>query len=306
MRATNSKSFASITIFFSAGIWGLFWIPLHYFNDNGLGGVWVVTAINFFGFLIAAPFVLWKAKITKSNAIWLLAIGTGMGLSNVLYFAGLILSDVVRVVFLFYLLPIWATLFSWAFFGVRLGKQRCTALGFAFVGIWLLLGGGSWPIPQNLGDVFGLFSGMAWALGLVVIRDRPDMDALAVSATTLLSAASLSFALGIILSIWAPDIQPPLPDISEFKAILPYVIAFGVIILWPSMFGQQWGAKYVAATTAALLTMSEVVVSTISTTLIIGSQLNWISWIGGGLIIFAILIDLFAPDIKKAQKTGVK
>ena len=303
MQATGSPSklFASLTIFFCAGIWGLFWIPLHYFNDNGLGGVWVVTAINLSGLLIAAPVAFWKAKITRSNAIWLLAIGTGMGLSNVFYFAGLILSDVVRVVFLFYLLPIWATLFSWAFFGVQIGKQRFVALGFAFVGIWLLLGGGSWPIPQNLGDIFGLLSGMGWAMGLVIIRDRQDMDALAVSATTLLSATTLSLILGVILTVWAPEIQPQFPTFSQFSGILPFVVAFGVIILWPSMFGQLWGAKFVAATTAALLTMSEVVVSTISTTMIIGSLLNWISWLGGGLIIIAILIDLFAPEISQEQ-----
>jgi len=46
------------------------------------------------------------------------------------------------------------------------------ALLFALAGIWLLLGAGGWPLPQNLGDVFGILAGMFWALGLTMMRGQ--------------------------------------------------------------------------------------------------------------------------------------
>ncbi|MEM7216238.1 MAG: hypothetical protein AAF423_11910, partial [Pseudomonadota bacterium] len=57
--------------------------------------------------------------------------------------------------------------------------------------------------------------------------------------------------------------------------------------------GQIWGAQYVAATTAALLTMSEILAATISTTILGVSMMPLVSWIGAALILTAIFIDLF-------------
>jgi hypothetical protein len=46
--------------------------------------------------------------------------------------------------------------------------------------------------------------------------------------------------------------------------------------------------------------MSEILAATISTALLDASDLSWISWLGAGLIMVAILIDLFVGNSQKA------
>ena len=64
------------------------------------------------------------------------------------------------------------------------------------------------------------------------------------------------------------------------------------MILFPAMLGQVWGARRIPAPTAALLTMSEIVVATASAALLIGTDLKPLSWLGGGIIVMAVCIDL--------------
>ncbi len=284
---------ASLSIFLCASIWGLFWIPLRYFDENGLVALWTVAGINFVGCLAGVIILIFSKERLLPNLKWIVIVGMGMGLSNVFYFAGIIMSDVIRVTFLFYLLPLWATLFSWVLFRVPIGRARLLALLIAVVGIWLLLGAGGWPIPQNLGDAFGLMSGVGWAFGLAMLRGRDDLEPMTTTTAGLFFAFVGAMIVGSILSVVSPQVQPGFPAFEDLSAIALPVIAFGALILWPSLYGQIWGAKFVAATTAALLTMSEIMTATISTSLLDASDLDLISWIGAGLIFTAILVDLF-------------
>jgi len=232
----NLKFQGSLSIFFSASIWGLFWIPLRYFDEAGVYSLWAVAYINFAASLIALPVAFFFGKFERSQLKWLR----------------------------------------------------------------LLLGAGGWPLPQNIGDVFGILAGMFWALGLTMMRGQAELDALIVSASSLFFAFLMAIFLGLIMHSLVPNLQPAVPSFETAISIVLPVMAFGILILWTTMFGQLWGAKYVAATTAALLTMSEILAATISTALLDASNLPWISWVGAGLIMVAILIDLFAGNSEKA------
>jgi drug/metabolite transporter (DMT)-like permease len=70
------------------------------------------------------------------------------------------------------------------------------------------------------------------------------------------------------------------------------LLAFGALAMWPSMIGQLWGARLVPATRAALLTMSELLVATVSAALLIGTTLTSVQFIGGLIIIAAVLVDV--------------
>ena len=282
----------SLSIFLCASVWGLFWIPLRYFDENGLVALWAVAGINLAACIVGIPIVYLTREKVLPNLRWLVIVGMGMGLSNILYFSGLILSDVVRVVFLFYLLPLWATLFSWLIFREAIGRARMLALLVAFAGIWLLLGAGGWPIPRNLGDTFGLLSGAGWAFGLTMIRGRDDLGPLSTTAFGLVFAFVGACVLGAVLATLVPEVQPGIPDFPDIVAVALPVLGFGILIMWPTLLGQIWGAQYVAATTAALLTMSEILAATVSTTLLEASDMSLVSWIGAGLIMTAIIIDL--------------
>ncbi len=269
---------------------------MRYFNENGLSAMWGIAAINIAALIVAAAAMVYVNDYRREDLKWLLIIGCGMGFANVFYFAGLILSDVIRVTFLFYLLPIWATLFARVIFGVRLGLARILAVLLAFIGIWLLLGAGDWPVPQNLGDIFGILSGMAWAFGLTMIRGQSELGAFATTTFGHGFAVIAALGMGIALSQTMPHVQSTFSPNEVSAHLLILVVLFGALVLWTTMLGQVWGAKFIAATTAALLTMSEIVVATGSATMIGNETLPLISWAGAGLIIAAIFVDLFGSN----------
>ena len=100
----------AVSLALSAALWGLFWIPLRFLDEHGVNGLWSVVLVMA---AVCIPSILilvltGKLHTVKSVQTWL--IGSALGLSIVLYFAGVITSDVIRVIFLFYLLPIWTTL----------------------------------------------------------------------------------------------------------------------------------------------------------------------------------------------------
>lgn len=288
----NLVARGSLSILFGAAAWGLFWIPMRYFHESGLDALWSVAAINFAALLVAIPAALLAGELRKRDLSGLLIIGAGMGVSNVFYFSGLILSDVIRVTFLFYLLPIWATLFSRLIYGEQISRTRMIAIALAIIGIWLLLGGGGWPLPDNAGDYFGLFSGMGWAFGLTMIRGNNSLGAFATVAFSHGFALLTAVALGLLLAVTQPSVQGAFPSFDVWKAMALPVLLFSLFVLWPTNYSQLWGARFVAATTASLLTMSEILVATSSATWIGGERLSLLAWVGGAFIIVAVMVDL--------------
>ena len=286
---------ASLSIAAGAALWGLFWIPLRYLDANGVTGLWAVAMTLASAAVIAVPAVLFfggpKTRITRGSVI----IGFGIGCSSVFYFAGIVFSDVIRVILLFYLLPIWATLTSWLLFGEKIRPIQLFSIAMAFAGLWLLLGGdGGLPLPRNLGDAFGIAAGFLWGLCLTLIKGNPELDPFANTAAPFVIGAPTAFAIGLLLNAVAPGAGQPLPDFQAVLTMLPFAILFGVFMLWPSMFGQVWGARHVSAPTAALLTMSEILVATVSAWLLIGNSLTAVSLLGGAIIVLAAIIDLTA------------
>ncbi len=82
-----------------------------------------------------------------------------------------------------------------------------------------------------------------------------------------------------------------LPLLSNTSVLLT-VVFFGAAILLPSMMVQIWGAGILPAPTAALLTMTEIIVATISAYILIGTELKGSSALGALVILIAVLADI--------------
>ena len=213
----NMRLRGSLSIFLCASVWGLFWIPLRYFDENGVQGLWAVAALLAACTLVALPAAIYRKDFRRDEIKWILILAWGLGSSQVCYFASLILTDVVRAVILFYLLPIWATIASKLFYNITIGPQRMVAIGLALAGVWLLLGGGGWPVPQNLGDVLAIFGGMFWAIGLTIIRDRNEMGPLAITGAALAYAFVFAIVLAFAFASWLPS-----PETDDFQRLMPF------------------------------------------------------------------------------------
>jgi len=64
-------------------------MSLHYFDENGLVALRTMVGINIAVSLIAVPVALVRGEFKRENLKWLFILGLGIGISNVLYFAGI-------------------------------------------------------------------------------------------------------------------------------------------------------------------------------------------------------------------------
>jgi len=283
----------ALSIALSAALWGLFWIPLRFLDSQGVTGLWAVVLVMA---AVCLPSTLCliltqRLHVLKSRRTWF--IGCSLGLSVVLYFAGVIVSDVIRVVFLFYLLPIWTTIAARVVYNEPITRTRFVVIAMALLGLWLLLGGGSnLPIPSNIGDWCGLFAGITWGVSLAFIRGKEDADAFGMVCTTSVGATIMAIAVAVLLHYTGNTQLAALPQINSMVAVIATVVGFSLIILFPSLVGQIWGAQRVAAPTAALLTMTEIMMATVSAYFLIGTELNTISIVGATVILLAVFIDI--------------
>jgi drug/metabolite transporter (DMT)-like permease len=278
-----------------SAIWGLFWIPLRYLEDAGIPGLWAVALVLAAAFIPSLFVTIWKREVSELTTVngWL--VGFALSSATVLYFTAVLYTDVIRAIFLFYLLPLWTTLSARVLYGEPIRHAQLAVIAAALIGVWLLLGGGySFPIPNNIGDWCAIAAGFCWGVSLSLLRRKADTPPFASTTATIFSGFVLSSACALIIQYWNPqDIMTHLTSepVSLIETI-PLTIVFGAVLLFPSMLGQIWGARRIPAPTAALLTMTEILVATASAGILIGTELPPIAMLGGVIIITAVCIDL--------------
>jgi drug/metabolite transporter (DMT)-like permease len=127
-----------------------------------------------------------------------------------------------------------------------------------------------------------------------LLRSKEDTPAFSSTTATIFSGLALSSVSALILQFWGSAEATPVsfPEPVDLMRTVQLAVVFGAAVLFPSMLGQIWGARRIPAPTAALLTMTEILVATASAGWLIGTELAPISLLGGAIIILAVCIDL--------------
>ena len=298
---TKTDKAGAWAVTLGSAVWGLFWIPLRHLEEAGIPGLWAVAMVLAAAFIPALAVTVWKKELSELTTVNGWIVGLALSLSTVLYFTAILYTDVIRAIFLFYLLPLWTTLSARLLYGEPIRRAQLLVIAAALFGVWLLLGAGfSIPIPNNIGDWCAIAAGFCWGVSLSLLRSREDTPPFASTTATLFSGCVLSSLCALLLQYWptALAITNTTSESVDLVKTIPLVVAFGAVMLFPSMLGQIWGARKIPAPTAALLTMTEILVATLSAGWLIGTDLAPVSILGGLVIIAAVCIDLY---IKQRQ-----
>jgi uncharacterized membrane protein len=177
--------------------YGLSWWPFKQLQALGLHPLWatvLVDALVLAGILLFQPRVL--GRLLRNRALWPLLIAAGC--TNVGFNWAVTIGDVVRVVLLFYLMPLWAALLAWPLLGEKPTLRSVGFMLLALAGVVLVLKTPEtpWPWPQDMADVLALGGGFSFALTNVLLRRLRDSDALSITATMLLGGALLCAGVG--------------------------------------------------------------------------------------------------------------
>ena len=279
-------------------MWGVYWLPVRYLGDLGLEGGWAGFAVFGLSGLVAVPLVLFRLRHLRAGGWSLVLTGLITGSAFALYSAALLLSDIVHVLLLFYLTPLWSTLLGLVMLRERLTWSRGGALLLGFAGLLVVLGADRGvPLPRNLGDWMALLSGMMWAYGsLRIYRDKvtPAFEQVLVFC---LGGAVMS-ALVVLLPF---DGVGTTPDAGALRAASGPLLLVALLGIWPANWLIMTGARLLSPGRVGILLMGEVLMGVTSAALLAGEPFGLRELLGTVLVLGAGVVEVWRPRAKKSS-----
>lgn len=275
-----------VGILSGALVWGLIWYPYRMLQEAGLSGAFAAM-VSYVLALLCGTFMLPRAKQSLRHVGWW-AVGLifSAGWSNLGYVLAMLHGEVMRVLLLFYLAPLWTILFSYWLLGERLNRYGYAVMALSLCGAAIML----WqpqqglPYPQNLSEWIGLSAGMSFALSNVLSRRAAELNVEAKSFSVLLGTALLTipfiFWQGELISQW---------QMLNTQAWL--ILALIGIALSATSYAVQYGVTHLHSNRAMLLFLFELVVAAISSYFLAGEAMELRDWVGATLIVSASLLS---------------
>ena len=280
-----------IVLLLASIMWGLSWLPLKGLHGLGVDGIPLTLAAFGATALVLVPTLWLQRSRWRGQTRWLLLIALLGGYANLAFTTAMVYGEVVRVMVLFYLLPVWGVLGGRLFLGEHIDAARWLAVALALTGAFLILGGfealhgkASWV------DLLALTCGMALAGNILVFRAEQSIPVPSKVAAMLLGASVL--AAGVI----AVGLQP-MPDLPASS--WGWAAAYGLFWALIATVGTQWAVTHMESGRASILIILELVTAVVSAMIIAGERMEGWEWVGAALIVGATLIEArrsAAPD----------
>ena len=274
---------AVLSLFGSALIWGLIWYPYRLLRDAGIHGIVsssVTCAIAF-----ALGLLFFRRSFLRFTPSWaLLWLALSSGVCNLGYVLATLTGDVLRVLLLFYLAPLWTVLFAWILLGERLSRFGAYIIALSLAGALIML----WhphiglPVPRDSADWLGLGAGISFALFNVLSRQAADVSIEIKSMSAFFGVVVVGG--GLVLLGFAPA---RIPSVFSVWVML---VAIGAVLVGASLV-SQYGLARVASNRAIVIMLSEVGFAALASWLLANEVPALRDWIGGAMILAASLLS---------------
>lgn len=283
--ARRAALLAALALTFNAFTWGVSWWPFRWLEARGLHALWATALIYGLAvgvILVARPGAL--AHLLRTPRLWALVLAAGT--TNASFNWAVTIGDVVRVVLLFYLMPLWAVLLARLLLHERLtpmaGVRVALALAGAMVVLWPAEGAG-WPLPHRLAEWLGVLGGFSFALNNVLLRREAAQPESARALAMFIGGAGVSAVLALALGGSVPP--PPMPTLDWALPALGLAAAF-----LAGNLALQYGAARLPAHTTAVIMLTEVLFASVSAVALGAGTVTPALAAGGALIVGAALL----------------
>jgi len=277
-------SLPTLALLAGASLWGVVWYPYRVLAQAGIDGVWA-TAFTY-GFALVAGACLFPrhARILARIPRLALLMGLAIGWSNLAYVVGVLEGEVMRVLLLFYLAPLWTVPIARIVLGERLDGRGLAAMALAFAGAVTML----WrpelgfPWPESRAEWLGVVAGVLFALGNVLIR---KLEGMTDAEKSIVIWAGVTFAALVHLPM--SGVEAPRAFALAVDHALP--IALVGLALVAMSLTLQYGLSRMEANRAIVILLFELVIAAIAAHVLAGESLHRRDWIGGALIVAGTL-----------------
>ena len=270
-------------LFTSSCGWGLTWLAIKALNAMGLDGLHMVFIAFASAGLVLSPWLWMQRQAWHGRFRFLFLIALLGGFANLSFQTAIYHGDVVRVMILFYLLPVWSVLGGWYFLKERPDWVRLLAVIVSLSGALLILrvdsdtfSGLSWI------DVLAIGSGMSFAMNNIVFR---------YTARQPLGGKVSAMFLGCALLIGGYLLVYPVQSALPANNAIWYAVLYGVVYVNLITFGTQWGVTQLEAGRAALIIVMELVAAVVSVALLTDAGLHTREIVGALLVMSAAIVE---------------
>ncbi len=274
----------ALALVFNAFTWGVSWWPFRQLEAAGLHPL-AATALIYLLAVVAITLTrpaAWR-EVLRHPALWVLVLASGT--TNAAFNWAVTIGDVVRVVLLFYLMPVWAVLLARLLLHEPLSGGTLLRVGLALGGALIILwprDGIGWPVPRTLAEWLGVIGGFSFALNNVMLR-REAARSEAARALAMFAGGAL-VALLLALALSSRGVVPGLPTLAW--GWIAGAVALGVLFL-ASNLALQYGAARLPANTTAVIMLVEVLFASVSAVLLGAGSVDLPVVLGGAAIVAA-------------------
>jgi drug/metabolite transporter (DMT)-like permease len=275
-----------LALVLNAFTWGVSWWPFRQLEAAGLHPLWATVIIYA---LAVAAITVWRPaawrQLAGAPVLWVLVLAAGA--TNASFNWAVTIGDVVRVVLLFYLMPLWAVLLARLLLHERFTPAAGLRVALALAGAAIVLwpAGGGLPLPRTLAEVLGVVGGFSFALNNVMLRREAGRPEAARALAMFLGGALVSLVLALALGGAAAVPAPPAPAPGWLLGALAMGLAFLV-----GNLSLQYGAARLPANVTAVVMITEVLFAALSAAWLGAGQLTLPLLVGGALIVAASLL----------------
>ncbi len=292
-----SHHFSVIILLGASVMWGLSWLPLKFINGMGIDGIALTWGSYGILALTLTPVLLRQFSQWREHKKALALIAIFGGSANLAFTYALINGEVIRVMVLFYLLPVWGVLGGRLFLQEEIDRWRWLGVMLAVIGAFMILGGFEvLSAPPSWIDLIAVLSGFFFAMNNLTFR--------AAQAVPVLSKITVMFygcfVLAAMLLGFGVEAFPSEVGFDAWGALVLYALLWLLI----ANLGSQWGVTHMEAGRSSIIIIMELITAVISATLIAGETMDMIELSGGIMILTAAFIEaLRAKDDDQPIKT---
>lgn len=273
----------------NAFTWGVSWWPFRQLQALGLHPLWatvIIYTLSVVAITLWRP-VAWK-QLLKAPTLWLLVLAAGT--TNATFNWAVTIGDVVRVVLLFYLMPLWAVLLARVLLHEPFTRGALLRVALALAGAAIVLWPeqGGLPVPATLAEWLGVLGGFSFALNNVMLRREAHQPEAARALAMFGGGAAVAGVLALVMSAQGTVPLPP----PAAPGWLLGAMAMGALFLVGNL-ALQYGAARLPANVTAVVMITEVLFASLSAVALGAGVLTPQVLLGGALIVAASLLATF-------------
>ena len=269
-----------VALLATAFFWGLLWYPMRWLAAHGVPGLWGTGILFGSAFIVGSP-LLWRyrAQLAARPAL-LLGLMVTNGWCNTAFILAVLDGQVVRVLLLFYLSPVWAVLLARVLLSERMPSLAWFTLVLAMGGALTILWQPSLgiPWPRDHSDWLAISSGLGFAFSNVFVRMGRD---LAIGLKVVVAWLGVTVLSGLLLLGGAGG----LVEWSLTPVMVAIVLGMVGIVMMSVCL--MYGVSRMPVHRSAVILLFEVLVGAVSAQWLAHEALGLREWLGGLLILGA-------------------